>query len=258
MTITRAALITGGSSGIGKAIARALAEDGHAVTICGRDRGKLDAAVAELSATGSPVQGVPTDLADAAAIDALLAEHRAAYGRMDVLVNSAASATAGVLLADLTTAQIDNDLAVDLRASFLTMRGSVGLLTAAGAEHGKALVVNVSSYLVRTPVPGVSVYNAAKAGLHALSEAVQTELAGSGVQVTTFVPGAIDTPLSSWLPVAGVGLEELVRPEDLAEGVRFLLRTSGSCLVREMEFVARTQASIGERVQAYAAAGGSF
>ncbi len=258
MITERAALVTGGSSGIGKAIASALARDGYGLTICGRDPDRLAAAVDELEQFGGVVLGVPTNLADADAIDALLSAHRSRFGRMDVLVNSAASASAGVPLADLSTAQIDYDLDVDLRAVLLTMRGSVDLLIAAGAEHGKALVVNVSSYLIRTPTPGVSVYNAAKAGLHGLGEAVQTELAGSGVQVTTFVPGAIATPLTGWLAAAGVGPDELVPAEDLAEAVRYLLRTSPTCLVREIEFVARTQASIGERVTAWAAAGGTF
>jgi NAD(P)-dependent dehydrogenase (short-subunit alcohol dehydrogenase family) len=99
----RAALVTGGSSGIGKAMARALLQDGYGMKICGRDRGRLDAAEKELSAHGADVLPIVADLGDEATIDALLGAHRSRFGRMDVLVNSAASATAGVPLEATST-----------------------------------------------------------------------------------------------------------------------------------------------------------
>jgi NAD(P)-dependent dehydrogenase (short-subunit alcohol dehydrogenase family) len=161
-----------------------------------------------------------------------------------------------VTLEETSTEMLDADLAVSLRALFLTIRGSLDLLKAAGAEHGKAVVVNISSVLARTAVPGATVYSAAKAGVHALTESLQTELAPHGIQCTTFVPGAVATPLTVWLQDAGVSFDEMVRPEDFAEGLRFLLRTSPTCLVREIEFVPPTQATIGPRVEAYFASRG--
>jgi NAD(P)-dependent dehydrogenase (short-subunit alcohol dehydrogenase family) len=201
----RAGLVTGGSSGIGKALARALAQEGHAVTIAARDEGKLAKAADELRAEGVEVEAVPTDLADEQAIEALVHAHERAHGRMDVLVNSAADGTAGLRIADLPTDVLDRNLDVNLRALFLTLRASLPMLRQAGAEHGKALVVNVSS-------------------------------------------------MSAWAQSAGVGLEEMVQPSDLGEALRFLLRTSTTCLVREIELVPRAQDDIIRRLVAHRAA----
>jgi len=128
----RAGLVTGGSSGIGKALARALGREGYAVTISGRDEAKLAGATEELRAEGITVEPVAADLADEAAIEALVDAHRRAYGRMDALVNAAADGTSGLRIADLPTDVLDRNLDVNLRALFLTMRASMAMLIAAG------------------------------------------------------------------------------------------------------------------------------
>jgi NAD(P)-dependent dehydrogenase (short-subunit alcohol dehydrogenase family) len=247
----RAGLVTGGSSGIGKALARVLGLEGYAVTICGRDEGKLAAAAQELSAEGIDVQPVAADLADADRIERLVEAHRRAYGRMDVLVNSAADGTAGLALDDLPTDVLDHNLDVNLRALFLILRASLPLLRAAGAEHGKALVVNVSSMAAKSGAPGLSFYAAAKAGVNALTQSAQIELREAGVQLTILSPGFTATPMSSWARGAGVSPEEMVQPSDLGEALRFLLRTSPTCLVREIELVPRAQDDIIRRLAAW-------
>jgi NAD(P)-dependent dehydrogenase (short-subunit alcohol dehydrogenase family) len=246
----RAGLVTGGSSGIGKALARALGQEGYAVTISGRDADKLAGAAAELRDEGIVVEAVGADLADEAAIEALVAAHRRAFGRMDVLVNSAADGTAGVRIEELPTDVLDHNLDVNLRALFLTMRASMPMLVAAGAEHGKALVVNVSSMAAKGGAPGLSFYAAAKAGVIALTESAQAEARDAGIQFTIFTPGFTATPMATWVQAVGVAAEEMVQPEDLGEGLRFLLRTSPSCLVREIEFVPRAQNEIIRRLGA--------
>jgi NAD(P)-dependent dehydrogenase (short-subunit alcohol dehydrogenase family) len=248
---SRAGLVTGGSSGIGKALARALGEEGYAVTIAGRDEAKLAAAADELRADGVVVEAVTADLADEEAIDALVEAHRRAYGRMDVLVNSAADGTAGLRIDDLPTDVLDHNLDVNLRALFLTTRASLAMLRAAGAEHGKALVVNVSSMAAKGGAPGLSFYAAAKAGVNALTESAQGELCDAGVQLTILSPGFTATPMSSWARRAGVAPEEMVQPSDLGEALRFLLRTSTTCLVREIELVPRAQDDIIRRLVAW-------
>jgi NAD(P)-dependent dehydrogenase (short-subunit alcohol dehydrogenase family) len=251
MAPPRAALVTGGSSGIGKALARALAEEGHDVTIAGRDQARLDDAAGELRGLGQAVATVSVDVADEAAIAQLLAAHERAYGRLDVLVNAAADASGGVPLAQMPTEVLDRHLDVDLRAMFLTIRAALPLLTQAGAEHGKALVVNVSSMAAKGGTPGMSFYAAAKAGVNALTESAQAEARDAGIQFTIFTPGFTNTPMATWTRAAGVEPGEMVQPEDLAEGLRFLLRTSPTCLVREVEFVPRAQGSIVERLAAH-------
>jgi NAD(P)-dependent dehydrogenase (short-subunit alcohol dehydrogenase family) len=248
---SRAGLVTGGSSGIGKALARTLGQEGYAVTISGRDERKLASAAEELTAEGIAVETVAADLADDKAIAELVDAHRRAHGRMDVLVNAAADGTAGLSIGDLPTEVLDHNLDVNLRALFLTLRASLPLLTEAGAEHGKALVVNVSSMAAKSGAPGLSFYAAAKAGVNALTQSVQLELRDAGVQLTVLSPGFTATPMASWTRRAGVDPDEMVQPSDLGEALRFLLRTSPTCLVRDIELVPRAQEDIIRRLAAW-------
>jgi NAD(P)-dependent dehydrogenase (short-subunit alcohol dehydrogenase family) len=256
----RAGLVTGGSSGIGKALARALGQEGYAVTISGRDESKLAGATEELRAEGIAVEPVAADLADEAAIEALVGAHQRAYGRMDALVNAAADGTSGLRIADLPTDVLDRNLDVNLRALFLTMRASMAMLIAAGAEHGKALVVNVSSMAAKGGAPGLSFYAAAKAGVIALTASAQAEARDAGIQFTVLTPGFTATPMAAWTQQAGVAPEEMVQPDDFGEALRFLLRTSATCHVREIELVPPAQDDIIRRLvaaRARAASGAS-
>jgi NAD(P)-dependent dehydrogenase (short-subunit alcohol dehydrogenase family) len=212
---SRAGLVTGGSSGIGKALARTLGQEGYAVTISGRDPQKLAAAADELRSEGGAAEAVAADLADERAIEELVEAHRRAHGRMDVLVNSAADGTAGLRIDELPIDVLDHNLDVNLRALFLTLRASLPMLTAAGAEHGKALVVNVSSMAAKSGAPGLSFYAAAKAGVNALTQSAQMELRDAGVQLTVLSPGFTATPMASWARNAGVDPEEMIQPSDL-------------------------------------------
>ncbi|HYZ00513.1 MAG TPA: SDR family NAD(P)-dependent oxidoreductase, partial [Candidatus Binatia bacterium] len=163
----KAALVIGGSSGMGKAMARVLVQEGYALTVCGRDRARLDGAVAELrgeAADGDPaVQGMTADVAGEQAIVDLIDAHRQAYGRLDVLVNSAGGGggAGGGPIGALTPEAWDRTVALNLRSAFLAVHHSLELLRAAGAEHGKALVVNVGSAAGKEGTPGMSPYSAA-------------------------------------------------------------------------------------------------
>jgi NAD(P)-dependent dehydrogenase (short-subunit alcohol dehydrogenase family) len=170
---------------------------------------------------------------------------------MDALVNAAAHAEGGVPLASMPTELLDRHFAVDLRAMFLTIRAALPMLTAAGAEHGKALVVNVSSMAAKGGTPMMSFYAAAKAGVNALTESAQAEARDAGIQFTILTPGFTATPMAEWTADAGVAPDEMVQPEDLGEALRFLLRTSPTCLVREIELTPRAQRSIIERLAAH-------
>jgi 3-oxoacyl-[acyl-carrier protein] reductase len=249
--MARAALVTGGSSGIGKALARVLGQEGYAVTIAGRDEGRLAAAAGELRAEGIAVEPVAADVADEQAVARLVDAHTRAHARMDALVNAAAHAAGGVPLAKLPTELLDRHLEVDLRAMFLTIRAALPLLTEAGAEHGKALVVNVSSMAAKGGTPGMSFYAAAKAGVNALTESAQAEARDAGIQFTILSPGFTATPMAAWTAKAGVAPEEMVQPADLGEALRFLLRTSPTCLVREIELTPPAQREIIERLVAW-------
>lgn len=229
----RAAIVTGGSSGIGLAIARALGEEGFGLTIAGRRREKLEPAVEELRQDGIEAYGTCGDLGEEGDVLALVASHRSRFGRLDVLANSAGAAVGGESLAELSTKRLDLALRVNLRAVLLLSRECIPMLREAGAEHGKALIVNVASIAAKIGLAGRAAYSAAKAGVVASSQALNAELAADGVQVTALCPGYVQTPMVDLLESPPEG--QMIRPEDLAEAVRFLLRTSPACRIPELE-----------------------
>jgi NAD(P)-dependent dehydrogenase (short-subunit alcohol dehydrogenase family) len=230
----RAALVTGGSSGIGMAIARALGEDGYALTVSGRRPEKLEAAAAELAEQGLEVNAVPANVADEEQVRALIAAHRDRYGRLDVLVNNAGVGIGGSL-ADQETKKIDMQLDVNLRSYILATREALPLLKEAGAEHRKALIVNTASIAGKAGQGWLAVYSATKAGVIGLTEATQMEVAADGVQCTALCPGFVDTPMSEWVR-GQVPPEKMIQPSDVAETVRMLLRTSPNCLIPEIVY----------------------
>ena len=109
------------------------------------------------------------------------------------------------------------------------------MLREAGAEHGKALIVNTASIAGKKGQGWLSVYSATKAGVVGFSQATQKECESDGIQVTALCPGFVDTPMTEFVR-GQVTQEEMIRPEDIAEAVRFLLRTSPACLVPEIVF----------------------
>lgn len=228
----RAALITGGSSGIGLAIARALAEEGYGVTISARGEERLDAAAEELSAGGAEVETVAADALDVEALARVLEAHRARFGRLDALVNNAGVGLGGEI-AGYPVKRIDVQLGLNMRAAMFLTGEALPLLREAGAEHGKALIVNTASIAGKSGQAWLSIYSATKAGMIGFSQATQRETQGQGIQVTALCPGFVDTPMTEFAR-EHVAQEEMIRPEDVGEAVRFLLRTSPWCMVPEI------------------------
>jgi NAD(P)-dependent dehydrogenase (short-subunit alcohol dehydrogenase family) len=230
----RAALVTGGSSGIGLAITRALAEDGYGVTVSARRPDKLEEAVKELADAGLDVHAVPANMSEEDDIKALAGAHGERYGRLDVLVNNAGIGIGGQI-AEAETKKLDLQLDVNLRGVYLMSREAIPALSEAGKEHGKALILNISSIAGKYGQPWLAAYSATKAAVVGLSQAMQGELGNDGVQVTAFCPGFVATAMTDW--VENVPKEDMIQPEDITEAVRFLLRTSPTCIVPEIQFV---------------------
>ena len=230
----RAALITGGSSGIGLAIARALAEDGYDVTISGRRPEKLEEAAEGLRADGFDVHSMPAMMTDEEQIAALVASHRERFGRLDVLVNNAGVGI-GEVMSEITAKKLDIQIGTNLRGLIIATREGLPMLKEAGAEHGKALIVNTASIAGKKGQGWLSVYSATKAGVVGFSQATQQEHENDGIQVTALCPGFVDTPMTEFVK-GQVPAEKMIRPEDIAAAVRFLLTTSRHCLVPEIVF----------------------
>jgi NAD(P)-dependent dehydrogenase (short-subunit alcohol dehydrogenase family) len=211
------ALVTGGSSGIGLAIARMLRGEGYELTLAARTVERLEAAAAELDAAS-----VAVDVRDEDACVGLVEAHRERHGGLDVLVNSAGVGIAG-RIGDMSAKQFDLQQAVNLRGAFLVTREALPAL-----REARGYVVNLASIAGTIPTPGLASYGAAKAALIALTRSLDREEAASGVRVTALCPGFVDTPMAEW---TGIAADELIQPEDCAELVRALLRLSPSARV---------------------------
>jgi NAD(P)-dependent dehydrogenase (short-subunit alcohol dehydrogenase family) len=211
------ALVTGGSSGIGLAIARMLRGEGYELTLAARTVERLEAAAAELEAAS-----VAVDVRDEAACAALVTAHLERHGGLDVLVNSAGVGIAG-RIGDMSAKQFDLQQAVNLRGAFLVTREALPAL-----REARGYVVNLASIAGTIPTPGLASYGAAKAALIALTRSLDREEAASGVRVTALCPGFVDTPMAEW---TGIAADEMIQPDDCAELVRALLRLSPSARV---------------------------
>jgi len=230
----RAALVTGASSGIGLAIADMLGQEGYALTVAARRPEKLDSAAAGLRERGYDVQHVAGNLGDEDTIKGVVATHLERFGRLDVLVNNA-GVGAGEAVDALTTKRIDLQIATNLRSVFLFYREAAAALRRAGAEHRNALVVNTSSISGKQGEAWLSVYSATKHGVVGFTQAMNKELGSLGIKNTALAPGFVDTPMTEFVR-EHVAPGDMIRPEDISEAVRFLLRTSPQCLVPEIVF----------------------
>jgi NAD(P)-dependent dehydrogenase (short-subunit alcohol dehydrogenase family) len=230
----RAALITGGSSGIGLAIARMLGQEGYGLTLSARRPEKLEDAAEALRAEGAEVQSVAANMAEEEDIERLAIAQRERFGRLDVLVNNAGLGIGGPI-AETETRKLDLQLDVNLRGVYLMTRECIPMLKEAGAEHRSSLVVNTASIAGKSGQGWLAAYSATKFGVVGLSQAMQRELAGDGIKVTALCPGFVATAMTDW--VETLGKEDMIQPEDIAEAVRFLLRTSPACAVPEIQFI---------------------
>jgi NAD(P)-dependent dehydrogenase (short-subunit alcohol dehydrogenase family) len=230
----RAAIVTGASSGIGLAIARMLGEEGYGITLAARRPEKLAAAAQELREAGYDVQDVAGPLSEEDAVKAVVAAHEQRYGRLDVLVNNAGVGI-GAAVADIETKRLDMQLDVNLRAPILFYRECARLLRAAGSEHRNALVVNTSSISGKRGQAWLSIYSATKAAVIGFTEAMNKELNADGIKSTALCPAFVDTAMTDFVK-GHVQPSEMIRPEDISEAVRMLLKLSPACIVPEIIF----------------------
>ena len=228
----RAALVTGGSSGIGLAIARAVGHAGHALTITSRSEDRLEGAAEELRAEGLEVHAMAANVADEEALAAVFAAHDARFGRLDVLVNNAGMGISAQI-DEYTVKHIDLQLAVNLRAAVLGYRYGVPMLRRAGAEHRNALVVNISSITATRAEPRMPLYATTKTALVGLTRAMNVDLADAGIKSTALCPGVVATRMTADDTIPD---ERKIQPRDIAGAVVWLLSTGPTCVVPEIPF----------------------
>jgi NAD(P)-dependent dehydrogenase (short-subunit alcohol dehydrogenase family) len=230
----RAAIVTGASSGIGFALAKMLAEEGHALTVASRRPEKIEAAAEQLRSAGAEVEHLAGNLGEEETIQAVVNAHRDRFGRLDVLVNNA-GAGIGAPIAETVTKRLDIQLGVNLRGYILFYRECADLLRAAGAEHRNALVVNTASAAGKSGQAWLSIYSATKFGVVGLTQAMNKELGGEGIKSTALCPGFVDTAMTEFVKDT-VPADEMIQPQDIAEVVRTLLKLTPACVVPEVIF----------------------
>jgi NAD(P)-dependent dehydrogenase (short-subunit alcohol dehydrogenase family) len=218
--MAEAAMVTGGSSGIGLAIARMLRDRGYDVTISARRQDRLDAAAREIGA-----YIVQANVAQAHDCERLVAEHRDRFKRLDVLVNCAGVGI-GRSIAELETKHWDLQFAVNVRGAFLVTREALPLL-----REARGWIVNVSSIAGTIAAPGLAAYGASKAALISLTRSLNAELDAEGVRACAICPGFVDTPMAAW---TGMESQEMIQPEDCAEVVGMLLNLSPKARVPQV------------------------
>ncbi|HET7647874.1 MAG TPA: SDR family oxidoreductase [Gaiellaceae bacterium] len=214
------ALVTGGSSGIGLAIARMLHDEGYALTLASRRPERIEAAAAELGA-----EAVAANLASEEDCVRVVAAHHERFGGMDVLVNSAGLGIAGTV-ESLQAKHIDLQLGVNLRGLLLVTREAIPLL-----RESRGWIFNLASIAGTAPTPGLTVYGATKAAVIALTRSQNLELESDGVRAVAVCPGFVDTPMAEW---SGIAPDEMIQPQDCAEIVRMCLRLSPNARVPQV------------------------
>ncbi len=231
MSTGRTAIVTGGASGIGLAIAERLADDGCAVAIFDRDGAAADTAAAKIEAAGGTAVGLAVDVTDRGQIDAGVDAVRARLGRPTILVNSAGLDGFDPFL-KITAETWNRILAVNLTGTFDCCQAVVPDMM----EEGWGRIVNISSSSAHGGQPLMTHYVASKAGVIGFTKALALELGPKGITVNTIPPGFIDTPMlrsSERRGLLGEGVDfhaartpvrRVGRPEDIAAACAFLVR----------------------------------
>lgn len=225
--------MTGGASGIGRAIALRLGRDGAAVAVADRNRPGAQAVADEIRASGGRSAALEVDVSDASQVSAMAEGARAALGSIHICVSSAGIADFTPLAA-LDPERFDRMIAVHLRGTFLVCRAVVGDMIASGWGR----IVNVSSSAaLNGGGPGLAHYSAAKAGIIGLTRALALELGPSGITANALAPGLIDTPLirGAGAPdglydevVARLPARRIGTPEDVAAACAYLVSEEAS------------------------------
>jgi NADP-dependent 3-hydroxy acid dehydrogenase YdfG len=236
------ALVTGASSGIGAATARALAERGAAIALVGRRRDRLDGVANEVTDLGAKVVVLEGDLTDPERVEDMVQATIDRLGRLDILVNNAGIMLLGTAL-HTTTEDWDRMVALNVSAMLHVTHAAVPYLidAAVTSPRGVSDIVNVSSTAGRVARPSSSVYNLTKFGTNGFTESLRQELLTERVRVSVVAPGTVDTELVDHLGGSirdaarrqVDGIEPLL-PDDIADAIGYIVTRDRRVAVNEM------------------------
>ncbi|HEV2461903.1 MAG TPA: SDR family NAD(P)-dependent oxidoreductase [Ktedonobacterales bacterium] len=241
----RTVLITGGSAGIGLALARALLARGNTVVVTGRKRARLDAIRGDIPGLHALVGDVTreADMRD------VLTRIRADHGGLDILVNNAAVLNSYDFLGEEDHfAQLDEEVATNLLGTIKVTRLALPFLL----ERPDAAVVTMSSAVAYVPIPSLPIYSATKAAVHSLSQSLRHQFAGTSVKVIEVLPPWVDTELASGVPGAKVSTD--VVAQAIIGGLKHETEEIRVGQVKALSVAARLSPALGARLMARASA----
>ena len=224
------AIVTGGTRGIGRAIAERLLRDGAAVAICGRDAAGVAHAVREMESLGR-IFGAPADLSNVESTRSFFLTVDRAFGALDILVNNAGQ---GLFkkVGEMTAEEWHRNIDLNLNGAFYCAHEALSRFM----QRGGGFIVNISSLAGRNPFSGGAAYNASKFGLNGFTEALMLDHRYDNVRVSSIMPGSVDTEFSG---VPGKPRPEdsswMIAPEDVAEAVSMVLRMPERTMVSRVE-----------------------
>jgi NADP-dependent 3-hydroxy acid dehydrogenase YdfG len=236
------ALVTGASSGIGSATARALAGEGAAVALVARRRDRLEEVAETITAAGGEARVVEADLTDASQATAAVTRAVDQLGRLDIVVNNAGVLYVGSV-ADAPPGEWERMIAINVDGVLNVVRAALPHLVTAASQPPRhvADLVNISSTAGRVARPGNAVYALTKFGVNALSESLRQEQLTNRVRVSVVEPGTVDTELGSHtreelregIAQMTEGMQ-LLRPDDIAEAITYIVTRSRRVAVNEI------------------------
>ncbi len=188
----KAALVTGGSRGLGEAVAAALAERGARVLVCGRKQENLDKAMERFREKGLNVEAKTAHVGHWDQVEELLGTAKDKFGRLDIIVNNVGMNILTPSVADTEESLWDKIIQTNLKGTFLVSKAGVRLMKGQGG--GK--IINISSIAAKKAAPGMGIYSIAKAGVEMLTRVLAVELARDHIQVNGVAPCMVKTPFS--------------------------------------------------------------
>jgi NAD(P)-dependent dehydrogenase (short-subunit alcohol dehydrogenase family) len=217
-------IVTGGSSGIGRATAIAFAKEGAKVVVAARRVSEGEETVKQIVEAGGDALFIQTDVTQETEVRNLVDRTLEHYGRLDCAFNNA-GAGKGVRLIDLTEAEWEQEIAVNLKSVWLCLKYQIPAML----KSGGGAIVNMASQGAILGVPNYAAYGAAKGGVVALTRAAAAEYAAEGIRVNAVSPGAIETELWANAPAgmleqvaAGIPMQRVGQPQDIAAAVIWL------------------------------------
>jgi NAD(P)-dependent dehydrogenase (short-subunit alcohol dehydrogenase family) len=225
---SKIAVVTGGTKGIGYAIAEALANNGAAVFVCGRNKKDLVVATEKLSASGK-AKGTVCDVRKEDDVKTMLSECVQAFGGVDLLINNAGIGYFGKTVEELSGEEFRQTLETNLFGVFYTCHHAIPLLK----QRGGGFIINISSLAGQNAHPRMAAYNASKFALNGFSEALMQEVRHDGIKVSYICPGSVNTDFGG--DTASPEKAWQLQPSDIAEAVIDLINFNRRALPSKIE-----------------------